>query len=175
MPTGNPSVHEDIHKAKEIRYKMSEQAKMNAGDEANAGNMFLEESTLGASTKASSDPNVGLPNTDHELDFDNTDRESTFPVTAVLYNKPNDFFIAGRNSSMRNPHSLVHQRLKAQKGSDRDDNISLLKAQIVQDGIHREVKHRRRGEDQKEGERERREEHVRDETRKLGDNTQRCR
>lgn len=140
MPTGDPLMPADVRRAKHIRYKMTERADMGTmeGDDPDE-TMPCDDGLPSISTSAAqsgeedvddlihddeSSPTSSTPSASNECD-------TNIPPTVLPTHPP--------------PRPLVRKRHELRKKSeDEDDLMSLLKAQIVQDGIRREEERKQR-------------------------------
>lgn len=138
IPTGDPAMPEDTRRAKHIRFKMHDRADLGEGDDINADEFFNEVDN----------EEPCLPTADGEENISEQPSLSGPPQTS--------------SGSITEPRPLVHRRVGARhtKG-EHDDLMSILKAQIIQDGIRREEEKERREQDRKEREQEHRMERER--------------
>lgn len=173
IPTGNPIMPDDVLIAKNIRSKITERSEIgNAND-------FSDE--FSDDSKDSSE--------DDEVQFNNSGRHNSNDENdeVELGGNEDDIFSSqpGPNSNDESgtraggaprksspsfnavrsyPRPLVHRRTPTRsKKDDEDDILSLLKAQIVMDGMRKEEEHKRREQERLEREEERKAERVRHE------------
>lgn len=164
IPTGDPMMPEDVRRAKRIRYKMTERADIGVGDAASVEDFLPAENSAVPDDPLQSDEEtpdvcasgyVAPPVTSPPV--------ATPVVSSSLYSAEEDV-LNPRPSELESPspRPLVHRRASGRERRDAqrdesDDLMSLLKAQIVQDGIRRDEEFQRREQDRRE-EAQRREE-----------------
>lgn len=147
---------DDVRRAKRIRHKMSDRADLGAGDGATADDFLPEETAdIGTELNISDDEDVG--------DYQNpSDSGTPREIGPQVFHETAGAEASGLPSTESEevpPRPLVNRRAAVRHKKDEpDDLMSLLKAQIIQDGMRRDEEHQRREQERKDREDERREE-----------------
>lgn len=159
IPTGDPLMPPEVKRAKHIRFKITERADLGEGNDANADDFFGDEDEEDIGPSPSSNPSQSHDDT-VEIDV----IESSLQDPTVVHAPATSTDAAPRQSTptrsamdLREPRPLVHRRVNVPRCKpESDDLLSILKAQIIQDGLRREEEHERREQERKDREDERR-------------------
>lgn len=173
IPTGNPIIPEDVSLAKEVRSKITQRSEIGTAD--NVSDQFDDDSEDSSDDEDSDENNSSVINIedgdvpgepDNEVNVEDSFFGTQFePIENVgastaLLDAPST--PCANNTMRASPKPLVHRRSQARsKKEDDDDILSLLKAQIMIDGIRKEEEHKRHQQERQEREEERKAERAR--------------
>lgn len=141
---------EDVRRAKRIRYKMTDRADIGVGDGATAEDFI-----------ATDVPTIPFDQFDSDDDSpDAIGQIVTASAPSAVNSQANE--PSSTNAEETTPRPLVHHRAPGrERKDDGGELMSLLKAQIIQDGIRRDEEHERRDHERKDRDEERRNERER--------------
>lgn len=138
MPTGDPMIPADVKRAKYIKNKMTERADMGVMDSDDGENHFPSEGDV--ETAITNTQLDDTPNGSDEF----PEAEETLESPIFVPSVPNRGTSVTTTPAAR---SIVGKRRMSSNKNDDGDLISILQAQILQDGIRREEERRQREED----------------------------
>lgn len=161
MPTGEPLMPQEVRNAKQIRYTMSERADLGFDYGETADAFFPVDYTTDSPEEIAFETSSTACSMDGGKEEENSASDIIVPRTGEIDSSQSRSLSTSWHSEERFTIPLVHRRGSVPKLDEDDDLMPLLKAQIVQDGIHREEEHRRREEERKEREEELREDRTR--------------
>lgn len=143
----------DVRRATHIRYKMSERADLGVGEETTAEELFPDD-TVPTIDSILPDPNV------HD-EGRSASNPSVTPLPITSRNESDAAFVEAVKSEKRCPRPLVNPRAPNRpKQDENDDTMSMLRAQIIQDGICLGEEHQRREQERKDRKEERKAERA---------------